>query len=142
LDPSDEGGWVSQSPAEDRSLGRLAYWAFGLIGSIVLAFADLLVRAGSIRYTDGDLDEPLHVVAFIALLVLAGFGVLGVPLARSRPGVAMWLLRLAGLGAVVASLYAVFQSHPLVGFGLLVFSAIPLLVASWSVGWAEAGARS
>lgn len=133
---------MSQSTAEDRSLGRVAYWTFGLIGSIVLAFADLLVRAGSIRYTDGDLGAPLHIAAFIVLLVLAGFGVLGVLLARSRTAAAVWLLRLSGLGAVVASLYAVFQSHPLVGFGLLVFSGIPLLVASWSVGWAEANARA
>lgn len=128
---------MSQSIAEDRSLGRIAYWTFGLIGSIVLAFADLLVRAGSIRYADGDLGDPLDIAAFVALLVCAGAGVLGVFLARSRAGLAVWLLRLAGLGAVVASLYAVFQSHPLVGFGLLALSGIPLLVASWSVGWAE-----
>ncbi len=132
---------MSESPAEDRSLGRLAYWTFGLIGSIVLGFADLLVRAGSIRYADGDLGAPLHIAAFVALLVCAGFGVLGVLMARSRPSLAVWLLRLAGLGAVIASLYAVSQSHPLVGFGLLVFSGIPLLVAAWSVGWAESASR-
>jgi hypothetical protein len=132
---------VSETPAEDRSLGRLAYWTFGLFGSVVLAFADLLVRVGSIRYADGDLGAPFHIAAFVALLVCAGFGVLGVLIARSRSVLAVWLLRLAGLGAVVASLYAVFQHHPLVGFGLLVFSGIPLLVAAWSVGWAEAGGR-
>lgn len=127
---------MSQSAA-DRSLGRTAYWTFGLIGSIVLAFANLFVRAGSIRYEDGDLGGPWDIAAFVALLVLAAAGVLGVLIARSRAALSVWLLRLAGLGAVIASLYAVFRSHPLVGFGLLALSGIPLLVAAWSVGWAE-----
>jgi len=51
--------------------------------------------------------------------------------------VAVWLLRVAAAGSIVASLYAMIHSHPVVGLGLLFFSGLPLMLAAWSVGWAE-----
>ena len=128
---------MSGEAASERRLGREAVVGFGLVGSVGLLFADVLVRAGGLEYTNGDIDGLLHTAAFLAVLALAAAGMLGVWLARSRPVLAGWLLRAAGGGAVVASLNAVLQSQPLVGFGLLCFSGIPLLVAAWAAGWAE-----
>jgi hypothetical protein len=128
---------MSRTSSEDRAFGRVAYWGFGLFGSIVLAFANVLVRAGSIEYTSGNIDSPLHVGAFVGVLLVALAGVLGVVLARAQHALAVWLLRIAAGGAIVASFYAIFQSHPLVGLGLLFFSGLPLMLAAWSVGWAE-----
>ena len=129
---------MSNASSEDRTFGRIAYWGFGLFGSAVLAFADVLVRAGNLQYTNGDMDSPVHLAAFVAVLVLAALGFLGVVLARSRPRVAVWMLRAACAGAIVASLNAMIQSHPIVGLGLLFFSGLPLMLAAWSAGWAEA----
>jgi uncharacterized membrane protein len=128
---------MSQTGSEDRAFGRVAYWGFGLFGSAVLAFADALVRAGSIEYSNGQMDAPIHVAAFGAVMVLALCGFLGVFLARVQRRVAVWLLRVAAAGSIVASLNAMIQSHPIVGLGLLFFSGLPLMLAAWSVGWAE-----
>jgi len=128
---------MSQASSEDRAFGRVAYWGFGLFGSAVLAFADVLVRAGSLQYTNGDMDSPLHVAAFVGVLVLALLGFLGVALARARPRVAALMLWAAFAGAVAASLNAIVQGHPILGLGLLFFSGLPLMLAAWSVGWAE-----
>jgi hypothetical protein len=132
-----EDGTMSQASSQDRAFGRVAYWGFGLIGSSVLALADVLVRAGSLQYTEGDMDSPLHLAAFGAVMLLALCGFLGVFLARARRTLAVWLLRVACAGAVVASLNAILQSHPIVGLGLLFFSGLPLMLAAWAVGWAE-----
>lgn len=133
-----EGGSpISGKADEDRTLGRVAYVGFGLFGSAVLAFADVMVRAGSLEYTEGDIDAPIHVAAFVAVAVLALLGFIGVGLGSVRPNAAVWLLRAAAAGAIVASLNAIVQSHPLVGIALLFFSGFPLLLAAWAVGWAE-----
>jgi hypothetical protein len=128
---------MAKTDSEDRAFGRVAYWGFGLFGSTVLAFGDVLVRAGGLQYTDGDMDSPLHVAAFVAVLVLAALGVLGVLLARRRPRAAAWMLWIAFAGAVAASLNAMVQGHPIVGLGLLFFCSLPLMLAAWAVGWAE-----
>jgi hypothetical protein len=115
----------------------VAYVGFGLFGSAVLAFADVMVRAGSLEYTQGDIDAPIHVAAFVAVLLLAVLGFVGVGLGSVRPNVAVWLLRAAAAGAVLASLNAIVQSHPFVGVALLFFSGLPLALSAWAVGWAE-----
>jgi predicted membrane channel-forming protein YqfA (hemolysin III family) len=128
---------MSDQATSERRLGREAVVGFGLVGSAALLFADVLVRAGSLEYTHGDIDGPLHTAAFLAVLALAAAGLLGVWLARSRHVLARWLLRAAAAGSVVASLNAVLQSQPLVGLGLFFFSGMPLLLAAWAEGWAE-----
>lgn len=128
---------MSDQAASERRLGREAVIGFGLVGSAALLFADVMVRAGSLEYTHGDIDGPLHTTAFLTVLALAAAGMLGVWLARSRSGLATWLLRAAAAGSLVASLNAVLQSQPLVGLGLFFFSGMPLLLAAWAAGWAE-----
>jgi len=128
---------MAESSSEDRAFGRVAYWGFGLFGSTVLVFADVLVRAGNLRYSNDDIDRPVDVAAFVAVLVLAALGFLGVLLARRRPRAAAWMLWIAFAGAALASLNAIVQGHPIVGLGLLFFSGLPLMLAAWAVGWAE-----
>jgi hypothetical protein len=121
----------------DQATGRVGYWVLGVFGSVVLALADVLARIGNLDYTDESLNTDLHVVAFAGVLVFAVVGFVGVAIARSRPVLSVWLLRAAGLVAVVASVYAMAKSHPIAGFGLLIFAGLPLVVAASFVRWAE-----
>lgn len=130
---------MSQATPQERTLGRVTYWVLGLFGSAVLMLADVLVRAGGLSYAQGDLDGPLDTAAFVAVLLLAAAGFLGVLLARAASSTAVWLLRAAAIGSTVASLNAIVRSHPLLGIGLFVFSALPLFFAAWGAGLAERG---
>ena len=121
----------------DQATGRVGYWVLGVFGSVILALADLLARIGSLDYTNESLNTELHTAAFVGVLAFAVVGFVGVAIARSRPVLSVWLLRAAGLVAVIASVYAMARSHPIAGFGLLIFAATPLLIASSFVRWAE-----
>jgi ABC-type uncharacterized transport system permease subunit len=116
---------------------RVAYWVLGAFGGAMLALANVFAQAGSIVYSEKTVDTAAGDVAFVALLVLAGLAFVGIAMARARPNVAVWLIRVSGLGAVVAGVYAITQSHPITGFGLLIVAALPLLLAASFVGWAE-----
>lgn len=121
----------------DRAVARVAYWVFGLFGSVVLALADLLASSGSIRYTDESIEGVFHTGAFLAVMGCAVLGLVGVVLARAQPTGAVWALRIAGAGAAVAGLYAVLQTEIGAGLGVLLGAALPLFVAASFVSWAE-----
>jgi len=121
----------------DRAVARVAYWVFGLFGAVVLALADLLASSGSIRYTEESIEGAFHTGAFLAVMGCAVLGLAGVVLARAQTAAAIWALRIAGLGAAIAALYAMVQGELGAGAGVLLGAALPLFVAAWFIGWAE-----
>jgi hypothetical protein len=127
----------SDDGRQDRGVERVAYWVLGAFGAVMLALANVFAQAGSIVYSEQTVDTAIGDAAFVALLVFAVLAFVGIGIARTRPTVAMWLIRVSGLGAVIAGVYAIAQSHPITGLGLLLVAAVPLLLAASFVGWAE-----